>query len=124
MANGFQDLLVDLFEPVGGVSFRKMFGGIGIFRQGIMFALVADDTLYLRADEASSIDFKAESCGPFVYDGKNRPHIMPYWRLPERLYDEPEDFRRWALNAFAVAERAKEENPKRKRRAPRRKINA
>jgi len=124
MAEGFQDLLVELFEPVEGVSFRKMFGGIGIFRLGIMFALVADDTLYLRADESSSIDFKAESCGPFVYDGKNRPHVMPYWRLPERLYDEPDDFRRWALNAFAVAQRAKEENPKKKRRPAKRKINA
>ena len=124
MANGFQDLLAELFDQIDGVSFRKMFGGIGIFRQGIMFALVDDETLYLRADETSSIDFKAESCGPFVYDGKNRPHIMPYWRLPERLYDEPDDFRRWALNAFAVAERARRENPKRKRGPGKRKINA
>ena len=73
MANGFQDLLVELFEQIGGVSFRKMFGGVGIFRQGIMFALVADDTLYLKADDASSISFNAEGCGPFVYDGKHRP---------------------------------------------------
>ena len=124
MADGFQEFLVELFEQIGGVSFRKMFGGIGIFRQGIMFALVADDTLYFKADEISSIDFQAEGCGPFIYDGKHKPHIMPYWRLPERLYDEPGDFRRWALTAFAVAERAKEENPKKKKRPAKRKINA
>lgn len=124
MADGFQDLLAELFESIGGVSFRKMFGGVGIFRQGIMFGLVADDTLYLKADENTSLNFKAEGCGPFVYDGKSKPHIMPYWRLPERLYDEPDEFRHWALNAFVVAERAKAENPKKKSSSPKRKINA
>ena len=123
MAGGFQDLLAELFEPVGGVSFRKMFGGIGIFREGIMFALVADDALYLKADETTTADFKAEGCGPFVYDGKDKPHVMPYWRLPERLYDEPEEFRDWALAAFGVAERSKDPKPK-KKKPPKRKIHA
>ena len=57
MAGGFQELLVELFEPVGGVTFRRMFGGLGIFRQGLMFALVADDTLYLKADETLPYGF-------------------------------------------------------------------
>lgn len=117
MPGGFQDLLVDLFETVGEVGFRKMFGGLGVFRHGLMFALVADDTLYLKADETSAIAFKAEGYGPFVYDGKDRPIVMPYWRLPERLYDEPDEFRQWALNAFAVAERAKKAKPAPKRKA-------
>jgi DNA transformation protein len=124
LSDGFQDLLVDLFEPVGGVSFRKMFGGLGIFRQGLMFALVADDTLYLKADDATSIAFKAEGSGPFVYDGKGRPIAMQYWRLPERLYDEPDEFRLWALNAFDVAEQVRVEKPRRKPRPARRKTNA
>jgi DNA transformation protein len=124
MAGGFQDLLVDLFEPVGGVSFRRMFGGIGIFRQGMMFALVADEALYLKVDDATSTAFKAEGCGPFVYDGKSKQHVMPYWRLPERLYDDPDEFRDWALTAFRVAERAREEKPKRKSRPPKRRTSA
>jgi DNA transformation protein len=123
MAGGFDDLLADLFEPVGGVSFRRMFGGMGIFRQGIMFALVADDVLYLKADESTTASFQSEGCGPFVYDGKDKPHVMPYWRLPERLYDEPDEFRDWALAAFAVAERSKVGKPKKKKR-PKRTINA
>jgi DNA transformation protein len=123
MAGGFYDLLADLFEPVGGVSFRKMFGGMGIFREGIMFALVADDVLYLKADETTTADFQAEGSGPFVYHARNKPHAMPYWRLPERLYDEPDEFCDWALAAFAVAERSKGEKPK-KKRPPKRKIDA
>jgi len=121
VAEGFQDLLAELFESVGGVSFRRMFGGLGIFRQGLMFALVADDTLYLKADDDTAIAFKAEGCGPFVYDGKDRPVALQYWRLPERLYDDPDEFRQWALNAFAVAERARAEKPRRKPRTAKRK---
>jgi DNA transformation protein len=123
MANGFRELLAELFEPVGGVSFRKMFGGTGIFRRGIMFALVADDVLYLKADESTAADFEAEGSGPFVYQARNKPHAMPYWRLPDRLYDEPDEFCAWALAAFAVAERSQEERPKKKRR-PKRKTDA
>jgi len=124
MGGGFQGFLAELFEPVGGVSFRKMFGGIGIFREGLMFALVADDTLYLKADDTTSVDFKAEGCGTFIYHGKDRPVAMQYWRLPERLYDEPEEFRQWALNAFDVGERARAEKPKRKPQAAKRKVSA
>ena len=123
MAGGFDGLLADLFEPVGGVSFRKMFGGMGIFREGIMFALVADGVLYLKADETTTADFQAEGSGPFVYHARNKPHVMPYWRLPERLYDEPDEFRDWALAAFTVAERSIEKKPK-KKRPLKRKINA
>jgi DNA transformation protein len=122
MAGGFEDLLADLFEPVGGVSFRKMFGGVGIFRQGIMFALVADGALYLKADDTTTAGFQAEGYGPFIYDAKGKPHVMPYWRLPERLYDEPEEFREWALLAFGVAERTQDSKPK-KRKSPKRKIH-
>jgi DNA transformation protein len=124
MGNGFQEFVVEMFEPVGGVSFRKMFGGIGIFREGLMFALVADDTLYLKTDDNTAIDFKAEGSGPFVYDGKDRPVAMQYWRLPERLYDDPDEFREWALTAFAVAEQARAEKPKRKPRPTKRKMSA
>jgi DNA transformation protein len=123
VAGSFQDLLAELFEPVGGVSFRRMFGGLGIFRQGLMFALVADDTLYLKADGDTAVAFKAEGCGPFVYDGKDRPVAMQYWRLPERLYDDPDEFRQWALNAFAVAERARVEKPRGKPRPAKRKTS-
>ena len=62
MAGGFEAHLEDLFAPLGGVSMRKMFGGLGIFRRGVMFALVADDTLYFKVDDQTEADFEAEGC--------------------------------------------------------------
>jgi DNA transformation protein len=112
MASGFADLLADLLAPLGGVSLRKMFGGIGVFKDAIMFGLVDDDVLYLKADDATAPAYEAEGCGRFVYDARGRAMSMPYWRLPDRLYDDADEFRAWAETAFAVAHRtAKAKKP-------------
>ena len=107
MPSEFQSFLEDLFAPLGGVSMRRMFGGLGIYRDGVMFALVAEDVLYLKTDEAGQAAFAAEGCAPFRYEARGKSATMSYWRLPERLYDEPEEFRDWALAAVRVAARAK-----------------
>lgn len=113
MASGLDPFLEDLFQPVPGTRFKRMFGGIGIFRDELMFGLVAYDVLHLKADEQTIPAFEAEGCGPFVYEGKGRTTTMPYWRVPERLFDEPEEFAEWAEAAFAVAVRAaKSKKPK------------
>ncbi len=101
----FTALLDELFEPLGGVRQKKMFGGVGIFKDDLMFALVADDLLYLKVDDTNQAAFEAEGCGPFVYNARGRSTTMGYWQVPERLYDEPDAFRGWAETAFAVAVR-------------------
>jgi DNA transformation protein len=119
MDGSFRDFLEELFEPVGGVSFRRMFGGYEIFRDGLMLALVTRDILYFKTDDETRPGFKAEGCGPFVYQAKDGPRSTSYWRAPERLFDEPDEFRGWALTAFAVAERSKEKKRSRPSRPAR-----
>jgi DNA transformation protein len=122
MDGSFREFLADLFDQIGGVGFRRMFGGLGIFREGLMFALVADDVLYFKTDDETRPAFEVEGCGPFTYQAKDGLRSTSYWRAPERLYDEPDEFRNWAMTAFAVAERFKEKKPK--PRAPRRRSKA
>lgn len=107
MADGsFLNLLDELFGPVGGVTRKRMFGGHGLFRDGLMVALVADDTLYLKVDDGNRADFEAEGSAPFSYGTKDGARtITSYWRAPERLYDEPETFGAFAEGAFAAARR-------------------
>lgn len=99
----FSEMLSDLLAPLGSISVRGMFGGAGVYCDGLMFGLVADDVLYLKSDEKSCRPFEAEGCGPFVYEGKGRPIAMSYWRTPERLLDEPEEMLGWARIALGVA---------------------
>src|ERR1700739_3559194 len=89
-----------------------MFGGAGIYREGLMFALVFDGAIFLKVDEASIPDFEREGSRPFVYTrakspGKVGRASLSYWRLPERLYDDPEELAVWAERALAIAQRKK-----------------
>ncbi len=102
----FLEHLRDLLSGAGPVSARRMFGGAGLYASGVMFALVADDVLYLKADERTSERFRQEGLAPFTYNGRGRLVQLSYWRAPERLYDDPEEMASWAQEAIAVAQRA------------------
>ena len=102
----------DLFAPFGPVVVRRMFGGAGLYRDGLMFALEFDGVIFLRVDAASIPDFEREGSRPFVYTrakspGKIGRASLSYWRLPERLYDDPEELAVWAERALAIARQKK-----------------
>ncbi|KAB2870206.1 MAG: TfoX/Sxy family protein [Bauldia sp.] len=116
---GFQAFLEELFAPIGGVSLRRMFSGHGVFRDGLMFGIVIKDVLYLKVDETTQPAYEAEGSGPFAYSGaKGREVTTSYWRSPERLFDEPDEFGKWALAAFATAERAQANKATKKKGKP------
>jgi len=121
------EFIRDLFAQFGPVTVRRMFSGAGIFRDGLMFGLIIRDVIYLKADEATIAGFEREGCAPFTYtrgksSGRPSQHALPYWRLPERLYDDSDELAVWARQAFEAAERRKLK-PRRSypRKAPRRK---
>ena len=101
------DYLKDLFEPFGPVNPRRMFGGLGIFHDGVMIALVADGQLFMKADEQTIALFEDAGSQAFVYSGKGKPVQMSYWSLPEDAYDDPDVMREWAERAHSAALRAK-----------------
>ena len=98
--------LHELFASFGTVSIRRMFGGHGVFSEGLMFGLESGGELYLKADDLTVPKLVAEKSEPFVYNAKGREIALSYWRLPERLYDEPDEFAVFARDAFAAAKRA------------------
>ena len=100
------ETIKELFAEFGAVSVRRMFGGQGIFVDGMMFALVARDVIYLKADTETIPAFEQEGLAPFSYATRNGEHTLTsYWRMPDRLYDDTEELARWARAAHAVAQR-------------------
>lgn len=108
----------ELFAAFGPIAVRRMFGGAGIYSEGTMFGLLDDDVIYLKADEASAPAFQREGSKPFVYVKDGRPMTMSYWRLPERLYDDPDELAQWAHAALALALRKAATKPVKPRRTP------
>ncbi len=99
--------LLDALTPAGGVSFRRMLSGGGLFRDGLMFALIVADDLYLKVDAETEGAFVAEGLGTFEYDtSKGRKSIGSLRRAPERLLDEPDELLAWARRAMDAARRA------------------
>jgi DNA transformation protein len=98
----------DIFSAFGSVAVRRMFGGAGIYADVLMFALVADEVIYLKVDARTEGDFEREQLPPFTYLAKNNKRaVMSYRRMPDRLYDDPEELARWASEALAAARRAR-----------------
>jgi len=109
------DFIVELFAPFGDVTVKRMFGGAGLYADGLMFGLWFDGVIYLRADTASLADFRREGCAPFVYPlAKTRGHpSRHFFALPQRLYDDPEDLAAWAGRSLAIAASRKRAPPRR-----------
>jgi DNA transformation protein and related proteins len=105
---GYLEFIKEQFSDFGPVTVRRMFGGAGIFSDGLMFALIADETLYLKADSVSQSDFEAFNLPPFTYTAKGEKKIvMAYWRAPETCLDDRDEMTLWARKAFAAALRAR-----------------
>jgi len=103
----FVEYLKEVFEQFGHIRARKMFGGYGIYHDGVMFGLVADDTLYLKADENTAEYFESRGLGQFEYNKGGKTVKMSYYLAPEEIMDNPEDAALWAKRAYEVAYRAK-----------------
>jgi DNA transformation protein len=100
-------LLQEQLAPLGRVAVRRMFGGAGVYCDGLMFGLIAGDTLYFKADASSRPAYEAEGMQPFTYEARGRTVALgSFWRVPERLFDEPEAMVQWARAALAAARRA------------------
>ena len=103
----FTRYLQEVFELFGPISARKMFGGYGIYHQGLMFGLVADDTLYLKADAQNVAFFEELGLGAFEYHKQGKEMKMSYYLAPDEIMDDREQAALWAQRSFAAALRGK-----------------
>jgi DNA transformation protein len=108
----------ELFAELGCRA-RKMFGGAGLYAEGVMFgAIDQDEVIRLKADDALSAALAAEGSAEWVYTYPSGPKAgqaipMGYWSLPDAALDDPAVASDWARRALAVALRAQAAKPKR-----------
>jgi len=116
----FAEFLCEQLAPLGRVTMRRMFGKTGVFCDGVMLGMVTENTLYFRVDDENRVTFReAESSPPLNYAKKGSTIDLAFWRVPERLFDEPDEFISWAQAALAAAHRVA---AKRERTVPKRKL--
>ena len=100
---GFLEWLRELLEPLGKVSVRRMFGGHGVYVDGLFVAIVDEGRAWFKADAETEADFAAAGCSPFVFEARGREVASSYWSLPESALDSAEEMEPWARKAIAAA---------------------
>lgn len=98
--------LLETLAPLGRVRARRMFSGAGLFLDGLMFALVIDDQLWLKTDGRNRGDFTARDLPPFTYQRQGRTVALSYCRAPDETLDSAPELLAWARSAFAAALRS------------------
>jgi DNA transformation protein and related proteins len=102
----FTDYLPELFAGFGAVTLRRMFGGHGVYKDGLMFGLIASDQLYLKVDDQNRSAFTELGLGPFVYVKDGKSMAMSYFAAPAAIFDDPDEAAVWARSSFEAALRA------------------
>lgn len=108
VSDDFRDFALEQLRRAtpSAITHRAMFGGVGVYADGLFFALMADDLVYFKVDDTNRGDFEARGTGPFLpYGDPDRP--MGYWQLPGEVLEEPAELGLWVDRAVDVARRAK-----------------
>jgi len=98
--------LQDVFARFGPVRGRRMFGGWGIYRDDVMFGLVADEMLYLKVDQENEGFFEEAGLPSFVYRSGEKSIRMSYRLAPDAIFDDPVEAAAWAERSYAAGQRA------------------
>ncbi|MDJ0705380.1 MAG: TfoX/Sxy family protein [Leptolyngbyaceae cyanobacterium MO_188.B28] len=112
----FRDQVVSRLNTVAPVTARGMFGGYGLYLEGVMFALIAYKTLYFKVDDENRADYLAAETGPFIYNRNGKLIEMSYYQLPDAVFEDVEALAEWVQKAHAAARRSKQKKSKRKKR--------
>ena len=108
----FVTYVVDLMQSIGPVRAKGMFGGHGIFLEGLMFGLIADSVLYLKVDKETENEFKDRGLEAFTYNKKGKEFKMSYYQAPEEALEDAEEMNFWANKAYGTALKVASKKPK------------
>jgi DNA transformation protein len=116
----YREYVMGRLEGVGQVIARNMFGGVGIYFEGLFCALIAENVLYFKVDDVNRLDYEAAGMGPFSSGGQT----MQFYEVPEEVLDDDEKLRLWAGKALDVARRKLAEKRGKKKARPKKKGNS
>jgi DNA transformation protein and related proteins len=105
VSDAFKAFVLAQFDELGEVVPRSMFGGIGLYRGGVFFGIIARDTLFLKVDDRNRRDYERAKMQPFK-PYAHRSGTMQYFAVPVNVLESPVDLAAWARKSVAVARKA------------------
>jgi DNA transformation protein and related proteins len=114
----FLEYVLEQLAKLGGLRKRRMFGAVGLYCDDRFFAVIDDDTLFFKVDDATRGDYLSRGMKPFM-PYKDKPDVsMSYFTVPADVIDDAEELVAWARKSAAAAERKARSAPAAKKRIP------
>lgn len=101
----YLQFVLDQLSEFGEVEIKRMFGGVGLFKKGLMFGKIGGDTFRLKVDESNQKEFEEKGMKPF-YSAKKKKG-MPYWEVPQDVLEDRSELAKWAKKSFEIAKRTR-----------------
>jgi DNA transformation protein len=120
VSQSFLDFLLEHLEPLGDVSARRMFGGVGVYRGDVFFAIVDNDTVFFKVDDASAEAYKDAGMPPFRPYPDRPEASMGYFQVPAGVLEDRNELVRWAERAVEVGRSNRRKRRKKRGRNARR----
>ena len=120
--SSFNAYVLEQLERFRGVALRRMFGGAGLFKAGVMFGLIANDELYFKVGTNNQADYVARKSRPFVYSARSKTVSLSYWRVPDDVLEDPDLLASWAVKSHALALAARKTQAAPRRKVPRKAV--
>lgn len=108
---GLVEWVKEAMEPLGTVTSKRLFGGAALYLDGLAFAILAFDALWLKADAESAAEW-GDTPRFSVTRDDGKVQSLNYRRAPDETYDDADELRRWALLAVEAARRAPAKKPR------------
>lgn len=97
-------ILEEVLGEIFGITSHAMFGGYGIYKDGVITGLVANDKFYLKVGESNKADYEEKGSTPFTYSGKNgKVYAMSYWEVPYDIIEDKRELNDWIEKSYRVS---------------------
>ena len=106
VSNDFLEYILDQLSAWGEVTARRMFGGAGLYRDGKMFGLVANNVAYLKVDETNRDKYLEAGSAPFK-PFPNRPTMLSFFEIPPDIFESPEELIEWSEESLSIQKKGK-----------------
>ena len=106
VSESYREFVIEQLSNVVPISYRKMFGGIGVYSEGLFFAIMGDDRLYFKVDDSNYADYAAHRSEQFMN--------LRYYEVPVDILEDEDQLSEWVEKALVVAALKKKKKKKKK----------
>ena len=95
--------ILDLLDDEEGISYKRMFGGYGLFKNDLAVALILRSEIYMKVDQSNKYDYESAFSKPFTYRKNGKDIVLSNWSIPSEVLEDKELFVEWFLKSYRVA---------------------